>query len=106
MSYSVYLDDVRGKPDGWDEIARTHDEFFELVEARGAPSRVSFDHDLGGFQPTGYDVADKLIGMDLDADCRFLPDDFAFEVHSMNPVGAENIRELLGGYLQFRKEEG
>lgn len=51
---------------------------------------VSFDHDLG---PEGdaYDAI-RII------DPKNFPRDTIYIVHSMNPVGANNIRGLLEGY--------
>lgn len=49
---------------------------------------VDFDHDLGE-KKTGYDVAKWLAEYPWTAN---------FRVHSMNPVGANNIRQLLKHY--------
>lgn len=50
---------------------------------------VDFDHDLGE-KKTGYDIA------------KWLAEEYSwtasFRVHSMNPVGANNIRQLLKHY--------
>lgn len=56
------------------------DDFISLV--------VDFDHDLGEGK-TGYDVAKWLI------DNSYIG---KFRIHSMNPVGANNIRQLLKHY--------
>lgn len=65
------------------------------------------DHDLGtdregNLLPTGYDFAKWLIEMDMDGIIT-IPPDFAFTVHSANPVGAKNIQGYLMNYLQRRK---
>ena len=103
MSYTLYLDDVRTPcpSDGWDVVARTGGEFFEAVRERGLPSIVSFDHDLGMGQPDGMEIG-RLVDMDLSGEVD-IPGDFRFEVHSMNPVGRENIKTLLEQYLAFKK---
>lgn len=61
---------------------------------------VTFDHDLGEGQPTGYDIAKLLVEKDMD-DGVLLPS-FGFHVHSLNPVGAANINGLLNQYLAQR----
>ena len=103
MTYSVFLDDERYPPLGSGMIiARDLHGFIELVQQRGElPSFISFDHDLGENEPTGYDVAKWIVSADLDGSHR-IPDDFGFYVHSMNPIGAENIRYLLRNYLENR----
>ena len=50
---------------------------------------ISFDHDLGS-EFTGYDVAKFIV----DNKCNLT----GFAVHSMNPVGAMNIFQLLTHY--------
>ena len=50
---------------------------------------ISFDHDLGG-SLTGYDVAKYIV----ENKCNLT----GFTVHSMNPVGAKKIFDLLKHY--------
>lgn len=61
---------------------------------------VTFDHDLGESQPTGYDIAKLLVEKDMDNGV-LLPS-FSFQVHSQNPVGKANIEGLLNQYLAQR----
>lgn len=74
------------------------EEAIEIIDKRGCPNHISFDHDLGMEERTGYDFADWLVDKDLD-NPGFLPSDFTYNVHSANPVGAANIRGLLSRYL-------
>jgi hypothetical protein len=46
-------------------------------------------------------VAKYLINLDLDL--HTMPREFDYEVHSANPVGAENIRKLLESYLSQKE---
>ena len=105
-------------PGPW-EIVRSYAEAVAWVEQNGFPDVISFDHDLGyeAFDtneagiivvtdsretPSGHDFAKWLIHRDMDCEgVDGLRDDFRFTVHSMNPVGARNIRELLVSYLSF-----
>jgi hypothetical protein len=105
--WKLYLDDIRIPKDPTYIIARTVEEAQRLIEQYGVPEQISFDHDLGvddmdNLLPTGYDLAKWLVEMDLDGSLQ-IPENFAFSVHSQNPVGAENIREYLGNYLKFRR---
>lgn len=86
----IYLDDLRAAPEGW-TIARTFDEFKQLVD-RGEPIEAfSFDHDLGEQSPDGYTVIKWLAAEH--------PEYFSGEIemhsHSANPVGRENIEAYI-----------
>ena len=104
----LYLDDVRvPKTEGW-EIVRSYEEFVEWIEKNGLPNEISFDHDLSdvSYDPvtqkehfkyhetTGYDAAKWL--------CEYcwtngLPIP-TWNVHSANPVGRDNIVQILKSY--------
>lgn len=105
----------RGAP--W-EIVRSFPEAVKWVQDNGFPDIVSFDHDLGYAhchkteseivvitdsteEKSGYDFAKWLIEYDQDTD--LMPENFKFTVHSMNPVGAANIQNLLDNYLKYKK---
>lgn len=60
-----------------------------VAAAEGADIVVDFDHDLGE-GGTGYDVAKFIVENQIKL--------VAFEIHSMNPVGRENIKQLLTHY--------
>lgn len=105
MSWALFIDDERfpKTPNNW-KIARTSKEAFELIEKFGAPNHISFDHDLGEdidkkLLPTAYDFAKELGDKILDGKIT-LPKDFTFNVHSANPVGAENIKNYMNSLLK------
>lgn len=128
MSYKLFLDDFRQPIDcvqymhqrigaknpiyletGW-KVAVNYDHFIRCIKRNGLPSFVSFDHDLsmehydgatpvGGYkEKTGLDCARWLIGYCIDNAAPF-PD---YAVHSMNPVGADNIKSCIEN---FRKAQ-
>lgn len=99
--YRLFIDDLRDPVSSSWVIARTSAEAVAMLEARGCPSEISFDHDLGG-DDTAMTVVKRLIELDLDAEGRFIPEKFIFSVHSANPVGRNNIVGLLRSYLQHR----
>ena len=68
-----------------------------------APNFMSFDHDLGENQSTGYEVAKWIVEMDMNGVIQ-IPSDFTFYVHSKNPVGAKNIQMYLDNYLKLKNE--
>jgi hypothetical protein len=111
MSYVLFLDDVRDPAwvypqeavDDW-MVCRSYAEAVAVIEDLGMPDRISFDHDLGPADDrTGYDLAHYLVSLDLDSGGRSWPDQFEYQVHSANPVGAENIRGLLDSYIAHRQ---
>ncbi len=138
MSYNLFLDDFR-QPEGaaaympvgvkaiyrtkeW-IVAKSHKEFVEIVQAKGLPKLISFDHDLADQhysimtpmtgegteefykaayqEETGYHTAQWLVDYCLD-NKQELPD---FLVHSQNPVGAENIEKLLLNFKKHQQDE-
>ena len=115
----LFLDDIRdpswvyghGADSQWD-VVRSFDQFQAWIQTHGLPDRVSFDHDLGGVDedgnevdpatvPTGMNCAHALVEYCLDGGFA-LP---AFEVHSANGPGAENIRGLLESFVRHQAQE-
>lgn len=102
MTYSLYLDDEREpKTDKDWVIVRSYDAFVETIEKQGLPAEMSLDHDLGEDSQSGYACAKWLVERCLDEGWDLAPVDI--NVHSANPVGAENIRSLLGRFQQFQR---
>ena len=94
-------------------VVKSYDEFVSTIESNGLPEVISFDHDLSfdhyleenqngeldydNFkEKTGYDCASWLIEYCTKMNLK-LPKYF---VHSMNPVGSTNIKNLL---INFNK---
>jgi hypothetical protein len=128
MSYNLFLDDERKPRDvQWVKlpliewtIVRNYDEFVDIITKKGLPTFISFDHDLAFEhypfheknptlripyesykEKTGYHCAYWLINFCLEKKLD-LP---RFAVHSMNPIGRENIEKLLNGFLKFRRKK-
>lgn len=94
---TLWLDDERPMPSGFDVSADTADEAIELIKS-GSFSLVSLDHDLGGESSgTGYDVA-KFI--EEGAFNGTLPP-MEVRVHSANPVGVSRIRACIRNAEKF-----
>ena len=91
------------------QIVRSLQEAKDWVLKNGFPDVISFDHDLGldhysgnySDKTTGFDFAKWLVEYDMDTNT--MPSNFAFTVHSMNPVGVQNIRSLLDNYIRQKK---
>ena len=97
--YSLYLDDERNPKTerNW-IIARNLKEFVKTIEDLGIPAYISFDHDLGEGEPTGYDCAKWLVNGGIVIK--------EFNVHSANIPGKENIEGLLNNWIDFCFNQG
>jgi hypothetical protein len=101
----IYLDDLRPCPQGF-EIARTVEEAirdYKDASVFGCNIKIlSLDHDLGGldgtYTKTGYDFCLWLVE-------EFYNDniDFPYDIylHTSNPVGRENMLQLLNRYKPY-----
>lgn len=126
MAYNLYLDDFRNPIDSayyrgeaiyaheeW-EVVRNYDEFVKIIQEKGLPEIISFDHDLADEhygmhdhidemeysayqEKTGYDCAKWLINYCIDNNKK-LP--ATILIHSMNPAGSQNIKSLFESYLK------
>jgi len=106
----LFIDDTRQPSDcgfnnsEWN-LVTNYDSAMEFIE-KHKPQRIAFDHDLsvehysGDFskEKTGMDIAKKIIEMDMDGH-ETITKDFTFSVHSMNPDGKRNIRNILRRYF-------
>lgn len=102
MSYKLFLDDLRKPPDESWVVVRSVKDFIKVIEEKGMPDVISFDHDLGTesygvLAPTGMDAAKWLVEKEL------IPKKVI--VHSANPTGAENIKRLLENWIKFNMSE-
>ena len=83
----LWVDDVRDAPAGW-ICARNYHEATGWIST-GKVDTISLDHDLGE-ACTGYDIAKFIV------DTRLWPKVIYF--HTMNPVGRQNMEQLLKRY--------
>ena len=107
MYKKLYLDDIRVPQTDDFVVVRSFEEAVKYIQESGIPNYISFDHDLGCdidgvVLKTGYDFAKYLVDCDLD-NISIFPDNFLFDIHSANPVGKQNIENLLNNYLKFKK---
>lgn len=119
MKWILFLDDIRFPVDAklafpTDElviIARSFDDAVWYVKRYGVPSQIHFDHDLaddhyiiGDGEKTGFTFAKWFCDFVLDNNI-ILPQEFTYRVHSMNPVGTENIRSYMNNFLKVYNEK-
>lgn len=104
MRYKLFLDDERYPPDKtacdkyW-RIARNYHDAVWYVQTYGVPYHIAFDHDLGNETMNGLDFAKWFCYYVMDNGVN-LPNNFTYDVHSMNPVGAENIKSFMDNFMR------
>lgn len=129
--YNLFLDDIRQpyetgnyiypvelrklyRLEKW-EVVRNYNEFVKVIQEKGLPKLISFDHDLAdvhynpstwteGFvyhEKTGLDCAKWLVERCIEERLT-LPE---YIVHSANPTGAENIKKYLENYKNEVRED-
>ena len=113
MTYNLYLDDLRELPfkEGNWRVARSYEEFVDVISTWGLPDKISFDHDLADAhypwndpsyatgtlnyasykEKTGYDCAKWLVDFCVEGDYK-LP---SILIHTQNPIGYKNISTYL-----------
>lgn len=123
MSYYLLLDDIReisdvrkyctlpNIPDNEWILVRSYNEFVTTINKLGLSKFVSFDHDLSDChyghglrgdaipydkytEKTGYDCAKWLVEYCMNKGVKHPP----YMVHSMNPVGKQNIISYVESY--------
>jgi hypothetical protein len=116
MTYNLFIDDERDPinvtwgsskdqvmyRDGEWIVARNWYAVLEIVVSLGFPQMISFDHDLGDGEITGYEIAQKLTNMVMNG--VEMPSGFQFRVHSKKSVGGENIRRYLENFLNHMEK--
>ena len=100
--WNLYLDDLREPPPGreW-VVCRSSSEALEAIAERGAPAFASLDHDLGD-QDTTMVFLRRLVSELWDGISP--PPDY--QIHSANPVGAQNIRSFMESWRRSVRKEG
>ena len=97
-----YLDDERDAPQGT-VLVRDPRKMIDIIDFECYTPQeellqefgIDFDHDLGCEDFNGYTVARYIVRNKIPM--------AGFKVHSMNPIGAENIRQPLihYGYKEY-----
>jgi hypothetical protein len=102
-------------------VVRNYPDFVKWIKENGLPDLISFDHDLADghyhqgmqegeidysapdfnedYQKTGFHCAKFLVEYCMDNN-KDLP---GFIVHSMNPVGTQNIESLLANFKRSHR---
>lgn len=88
----IWLDDIRTAPDGFVWCHSVNEAKATIESASEAITLFDCDHDLGDY---AHDGGDGIKLLDWLAETgRFYP----IRLHTMNPVGRENMQRLLERY--------
>ena len=88
----LWIDDVRPAPEGyvWAQSVMMAQAIIKVEEKEGSKiDLIDIDHDAGDFACDGGDYI-KLLDW-LEETGR----DYPIHIHSMNPVGVENMRRII-----------
>ena len=95
MALQLWLDDIRPAPAGyvWVKSVNQAQRFILGAENLGEDIlELNLDHDLGDYAYDGGDAIKLMLW--LAETERFYP----VELHTMNPVGRENMQALIDRY--------
>lgn len=88
----LWVDDVRPAPEGYDWVSSVSSAivWIKHMESVGNPYKlIDLDHDAGDFFGIGGDYIEILKW--LEETGRNYP----IRIHTMNPVGAQNMRRII-----------
>ena len=104
---NIFIDDERYPVNESDVILRNLGQVVDFIEEMKRQNEkvsfISFDHDLGENQSTGYDIVKYIVKQDMEY--GIFAEDFDFYVHSQNPVGKKNIEQYMKNYFRAMKEK-
>lgn len=90
----LFVDDVREPPDSSWSVVRKVEAAIKFID-RFRPTTISLDHDIEGrpddetFKPVAYFIGEKYQNDTMWAD------DLGIVIHSDNPVGAAQLKDIL-----------
>lgn len=97
----IWVDDVRPAPEGYVWCQSTNHALRTIVANADEVEIIDLDHDAGDFAKVGGDFINVL--KELERLCRLGTcelwtarcNNYKFRLHSMNPVGVQNMRAIL-----------
>lgn len=95
MKKYIWVDDIRPMPSGYDYHCRSVNETKNVLLKLYRENEIylDLDHDSGDYCTDGGDyirILDFIEEYELNKE-----DTMEFHIHSMNPVGAENMRSII-----------
>jgi len=90
----LWIDDLRPAPEGWIWIKTTNEALCYITKNIDNIEIISIDHDAG-YNSFGGDFINVLKELERLSRNKKIIINFPFRLHSMNPVGIQNMREIL-----------
>lgn len=88
----LWIDDIREPLDGYIWI-KSVNEAKRIIETNSFDSIIiDLDHDAGDYANDGGDYIEILNWLER---MELVDDSFSFHIHSMNPVGAQNMKNII-----------
>lgn len=90
-TFNHYLEFMRHQDDCQVFYCQNYWETIKILDAvkNNKETYIDLDHDLG-LGPSGYDICKYIVEHQIPL--------AGFHIHSMNPVGVQNMRQLLTHY--------
>lgn len=103
--YQIWLDDIRPAPEGylWFKSVNDAKSFIESKKDNQCIFILDLDHDLGDYSYDGGDAIKLIEWLLWEGYNEMNWIRFIFNLHTMNPVGRDNMQALIDRY--FRTEE-
>lgn len=109
----LWIDDMRPAPEGYVWIKNVNDaktaisciqNGLWLGVCDGTVDEISLDHDAGDFAAEGGDYIEILNWLERVQNDFVWPLKCKFHIHSMNPVGVQNMRAIIqkNGWKEIR----
>lgn len=101
-SIKIWLDDEREAPDGYIRVKSVNEaiSMIKYYEEQGDTIELlDLDHDLGAYVSDGGDAI-KLLDYLVENE-KFYP----IKLHTMNPVGRENMQRIIDRWWNDEKEK-
>ena len=94
MLVKIWLDDIRDAPSGYIHVRSVNDAklIINRFIERGYEMELDLDHDLGDYANDGGDGICLVCWL---AENKIYP---TIKVHTMNPVGRENMQAIIDRY--------
>ena len=94
----LWIDDIRRPPsDEWIWVQSTHQAISTIFyhyrrQYKENTLLISLDHDAGEFAKYGGDYIEVLKWLEQE---DIVDDSYSFHIHSMNPVGVQNMKNII-----------
>lgn len=85
----IWVDDIRPAPEGYIHLKSVFDVISCIIRNDGIEV-LDLDHDAGDFRHMGGDYINILNWLE-ESHRDYIP----IRIHSMNPVGVENMRRII-----------